>query len=228
MCSPVASLVGDDGIRHSLGVATPAGVVVDTTVIERAPLRFVRAGIGDLVSNVTAVADWKLAASAVGEAIDEFAASIALLSSRSAFDIDWPPSIDDLAVIARALVMSGLAMAVAGSSRPCSGGEHLVSHALDELLGADALSHGEQVAIGVLITASLHGRDGTEHIAPLFERIGFPTDLEGWGLDPATLVEALRRAPATRPGRYTVLDETDLSATAVERLVKSVFHRHPT
>lgn len=229
MCSPVASLVGADGSRRSLGTAMPAGVVVDTSVIGKAPARYLRAGIGDLVSNITAVRDWHLAAAAGADAaVDEFASSIALLSSRSAFDISWPPSEDDLAVIARGLVMSGLAMAVAGSSRPCSGGEHLISHALDELLGCRATIHGEQVALGVLVISRLHDSDAADHVTPLFERIGFPSDLEGWGLDPATLIDAIRRAPSTRPGRYTVLDESDLSVTAVGDLVKSVFDRPPT
>ncbi len=225
MCSPVASLVGTDGVRQSLGTVMPGGVVIDTSVIGRAPARFLRAGIGDLVSNITAVEDWRLAAAAAGAEgpVNEFAASIALLSSRAAFDISWPPSEDDLEVIARALVMSGLAMAMAGSSRPCSGGEHLISHALDELLGPRAAIHGEQVAVGVLVTSHLHDSDAADHVAPLFERIGFPSDLEGWGLDPATLVDAIRRAPGTRPDRYTVLDEADLSLTAVEELVKSLF-----
>lgn len=228
MCSPVASLVGDDGFRRSLGTATPAGVVVDTEVIQHAPLRYLRAGIGDLVSNLTAIEDWHRAAATTGEVVDEFAASIAQLSSQSSFDIDWPPSEADLAVVARALVMSGLAMAVAGSSRPCSGAEHLISHALDELLVRPSTLHGEQVAIGVLISAELQRGAHTEHIAPLFERIGFPRDLEGWGLDPATLVDAVRRAPSTRLGRYTVLDEADLSIDAVEDLVKAVFDRPRT
>lgn len=225
MCSPVASLVDSDGVRRSVGVTMPSGVVVDTEIVGRAPGRYLRAGIGDLVSNITAVEDWRLAAAVSDEVVDEFAATIALLSSKAAFDVSWPLGDDDLSLIARALVMSGIAMEVAGSSRPCSGAEHLVSHALDELRGHEAAIHGEQVALGSLVTARLHDVARTGHIAPLFERVGFPTRLEGWGLDERTLTAAIQRAPSTRPGRHTVLDEIDLSTPAVRELVATTFGR---
>jgi glycerol-1-phosphate dehydrogenase [NAD(P)+] len=223
MCSPVASLIGADGARRSLGAAMPAGIVIDTDVVGAAPLRYLRAGVADLVSNVTAVEDWRRAEVARGEVVDEFAASIAVLSARSALEIGWPPDHDDLEVISRGLVMSGLAMEVAGSSRPCSGAEHLVSHALDALRGPSAALHGEQVALGVVVVSGLHDDGVADRTRALFARIGLPTTLQGWELDAATLVEAIQLAPSTRPDRYTILDETDLDVASVEKLVADLF-----
>lgn len=219
MCSPVASLIGADGVRRSVGAAMPAGVVVDTDIVGRAPEQFIRAGLGDLVSNVTAVEDWRRASAASAETVDEFAASIALMSATSVLDIEWPPSAEDVAAIARGLVMSGLAMEVAGSSRPCSGAEHLVSHALDELETGGPMMHGEQVALGVLIVSGVHERSLTEHLLRLMERIGMFSRLAALGIDRSMLTLAVQRGPATRPGRYTVLDEIDLSTDAVEALI---------
>ena len=58
--------------------------------------------------------------------------------------------------LAKGLLLSGLAMAAAGTSRPCSGAEHLISHSLDRLLGERAAMHGEQVALGCLFAAAAH------------------------------------------------------------------------
>lgn len=223
MSSPVASLVASDGLRRSVGARMPAGVVIDLDVVGGAPPALVRAGIGDLVSNITAVEDWRLAEERTGEVFDEFAASIALMSAQSALDVTWPLSEDDLALVARGLVISGLAMEVASSSRPCSGAEHLVSHALDQLRGRSAGLHGEQVALGVMVTAGLYDDVGIDRIRALFARIGLPQTLEGYGLDADTLVEAVQLAPSTRPGRHTVLNEADLSTDAVRELVASTF-----
>ncbi|MDQ2650313.1 MAG: iron-containing alcohol dehydrogenase [Actinomycetota bacterium] len=222
MASPVASLAGEDGVRRSLAAGMPAGVVIDLDVVGSAPEEFVRAGIGDLVSNLTAVADWRLAAAAGQEPIDEFAASIALQSALPALSVEWPVVGDDLHLVARGLVMSGLAMEVAGSSRPCSGAEHLISHALDQLLGSAARAHGDQVALGVLLVAKPSGVD-VGRLRHLYARIGLPTTLAGWEVDRSTLVEAIRLGPSTRPGRVTVLDRLDLSDGGIDQLLADAF-----
>ena len=219
MASPVASLTGSDGARRSVGARMPAGVVIDLDVVSGAPERYVRAGVGDLTSNLTAVEDWRTQADR-REGFDEFAASIALLGAKAALDVSWPLGGDDLASVARGLVMSGLAMEVAGSSRPCSGAEHLISHALDRVRGPGAGLHGEQVALGVLITAALQGNPHATRIRQLFKRIGLPGPLEEWGIDEPTLIEAVRLAPSTRPGRRTVLDTADLSGEGAAALIR--------
>jgi glycerol-1-phosphate dehydrogenase [NAD(P)+] len=222
MASPVASLVGADGIRTSLASGMPAGVVIDLDVVGSAPAEYARAGVGDLVSNLTAVADWRLAADSGGEPLDEFAASIALQSALPVLGVEWPLQGDDLQLVARGLVMSGLAMEVAGSSRPCSGAEHLISHALDQLLGPKARAHGEQVALGVLVVGGASGVD-VARVRELYRRVGLPVDLDEAGLERSTLVEAVRLAPSTRPGRTTVLDRLDLTERGVQRLLDDAF-----
>jgi glycerol-1-phosphate dehydrogenase [NAD(P)+] len=226
MASPVASLAGEDGIRRSVASGMPAGVVIDLDVVDDAPAEFVRAGIGDLVSNLTAVADWRLAADRGEEPFDEFAASIALQSALPVLGIAWPLAGDDLQLVARGLVMSGLAMEVAGSSRPCSGAEHLISHALDQILGPDAGAHGEQVALGVLLVAGPSGVD-VARLRSLYDRVGLPTSLAACGLDRATLAEALRLAPSTRPGRTTILDQLDRTDPGIDRMLDTAFGGAP-
>lgn len=226
MASPVASLADATGVRRSLAAGMPSGVVIDLDVVAAAPAELARAGIGDLMSNLTAVADWRLAAASGAEPYDEFAATIALQAALPALDVAWPLAGDDLRVVATGLVMSGLAMAVAGTSRPCSGAEHLVSHALDHLLGADARPHGEQVALGVLLVARPSGVP-LDRLQDLYARVGLPTDLAGWAIDEGTLRRAIQLAPSMRPGRVTVLDELDLSDHGVAVLVRDALGERP-
>ena len=75
--SPVASLVGKDGARASHGARMPCGIVVDVAAIGSAPPATIRAGVGDLVSNLVACLDWRLAGRDGHEQYDAFAAIIA-------------------------------------------------------------------------------------------------------------------------------------------------------
>lgn len=220
--SPVASL-DTDGSRVSHAAAMPSGIVVDTTVIGRAPRRTLRAGIGDLASNLTAILDWQLADARGVDRYDAYCGLIAESAARPALDVvdlDGPASHE---VLAKGLLLSGLAMAAAGTSRPCSGAEHLVSHSLDALLGDRASLHGEQVALGCLVSAAAHESPLLEQLHVLFTRLGLPTEPVHLGITTSEMVRAVQEAPGTRPDRCTVLSDADLSDAGVERLLKAAF-----
>ena len=134
IASPVASLEDDDGRKGSYGVHIPIAVVVDLDYVRRSPAEQLRSGIGDALSNLSALADWELAAEDRGEPVDGLAAAFARAGAESL--LTAPTSSARTAfqrTLAEALVLSGLAMAVAGSSRPCSGACHEISHAIDAL-----------------------------------------------------------------------------------------------
>src|SRR4051795_5598993 len=120
IASPVASLE-HEGRKGSYGVHIPLAVFVDLDYVDKAPRRMGRSGIGDVASNLSALADWRLAADERGEQIDGLAAAMARAAADAVFyRPDTIESADFLTTLAEALVLSGLAMAVAGSSRPCS------------------------------------------------------------------------------------------------------------
>ena len=154
--SPIASLRGKDGRRASHVAGMPAGIIVDVEIIGSAPAGTIRAGVGDLVSNLTAVLDWRLAEREGQERYDAFPAMISEAAARPALDLPDLGSLSSREVIANGLLLSGLAMAAAGTSRPCSGAEHLISHSLDAMLGENAGLHGHQVALGCLVSAAAH------------------------------------------------------------------------
>ncbi|MDX6327955.1 MAG: glycerol-phosphate dehydrogenase, partial [Streptomycetaceae bacterium] len=82
LCSPVSTLDNDNG-RGSYGVPGPIGLVIDLNVIREAPVRFVRSGIGDAISNISAIADWELSHRVNGEPIDGLAAAMARSAGES-------------------------------------------------------------------------------------------------------------------------------------------------
>src|SRR5690348_4646355 len=149
IASPVSSLEHESG-KGSYGVAPPVAVVVDLDSVQAAPPRMVRAGIGDAVSNLSAITDWELAAADTGEPVDGLAVTLAQSAGRAVLHQPGTVASEEfLKVLAEALILSGMAMTVAGSSRPCSGGDHEIMHAIDKLYPG-AGTHGELAGVGAL------------------------------------------------------------------------------
>jgi len=221
ICSPVSTLDNDAG-RGSYGVPGPIGIVVDLDLVRDAPDAFVRAGIGEVLSNLSALADWELSHEHTGEPVDGLAAAMARTAAESV--LHQPGGIAQdafLAVLAEALVLSGLAMSVAGTSRPSSGACHEISHALVLLFPGRYGQHGEQVGLGAAFATHLRG-DG-ERAAQLVDalrRHGLPAVPAELGLDADGFVEAVTYAPRTRPGRYTILEHLGLAEAELRHAVK--------
>ena len=219
LCSPVATLDNDAG-RGSYGVPNPIAVVIDLDVVRAAPARFVRAGIGDAVSNVSAIADWELANRVKGEKIDGLAAAMARQAGEAV--LRHPGGIGDndfLQVLAEALVLTGIAMSVSGDSRPASGACHEINHAFDLLVPTRAASHGEQCGLGAAFAMFLRGaHEESAHMAEVLRRHGLPVLPEEIGFTPEEFFRAVEFAPQTRPGRYTILEHLDLNTDQIKDL----------
>lgn len=205
ICSPQSSLTVE-GRRRSLPSAMPFGVIIDTAVCLGAPEVLWHSGVGDLVAKFTAVADWKLAFHAVGEPLDDFAA---LLSDASVYQFIGRPDYDmeGVRLLGTTLMLNGISMAICGSSRPASGSEHLISHALDGLSKRPRL-HGLQVGVASYLM-SLVQRQNSETIARLFDATGFWSAVEADPFDRGEWLEAARMAPAIKEDFYTVFSARD-------------------
>ena len=205
ICSPIAVIADQGGVPRSLGAQMPAAIIVDMEVVRSAPAITWRAGLGDLLSNVSAVQDWRLAHEAHGEPIDDFACITAEAAALSVIEDDASLQSEEYREkLIRGLILSGLAMEMAGSSRPASGSEHLISHALDQILAAPHL-HGLQVALGTIAATILRGADHQRLVA-LFRRMGLPVVPADLEISIDDLLAAVRLGPSTRPGRTTILD----------------------
>jgi glycerol-1-phosphate dehydrogenase [NAD(P)+] len=209
ICSPVAVLRGADGRVSSYGARAPAALFVPVHVVSRAPRRTLVSGMADLAANLIAVEDWRWAHRVTGEPYDDYAALLAqsaarlLIGRRHLFAPERPFAAEDVESLVHGLVLSGLAMALAGSSRPCSGPEHLISHAFDALeLGSG--SHGEQVAVGSVLASRLFGAE-LKQVVDLLHSIGAPTTPRAIDISFEDAVRALEITHRVRPGRHTLL-----------------------
>ena len=219
LASPVASLE-DHGRKGSYGVQMPIAVMVDLDYVRRSDPALRRGGVGDVVSNLSAIADWRLAERVRGETVDGVAVTFARTAATSI--VHRLDGIDDdefLIALAEALVLSGLAMATAGSSRPCSGGDHEILHAIDHLFPGTA-GHGELAGAASLFTAYLRGEEGlASGIGTCLARHGLPRTPADLGLSEEQFAQAVVHAPLTRPDRYTILEHLELDdAGALEQV----------
>jgi glycerol-1-phosphate dehydrogenase [NAD(P)+] len=154
------------GYKQTMTCPAPRAVLADLRILTRAPANMTSAGYADLLAKITAGADWIVADALEVEPIDSRAWSLVQGPLRDATARPAQLSAGDLAAmegLIEGLVMSGLAMQAASSSRPASGAEHQFSHLWEmEGLGqhpADSsppLSHGFKVGLGTVSIAALY------------------------------------------------------------------------
>lgn len=220
ICSPVASLVHDGG-KPSFGVPMPLAIMVDLDFVHDAPQSLVRAGVGDVVSNLSAIEDWQLGRTERGEPVDGVAISMARTAAEAVLGrADSIESDAFLTVLAEALIMSGMSMVIAGSSRPASGGDHEIMHAVDQLFPGTA-NHGELAGIGAAFCFFL--REDSHRLGQVvgcLRQRNLPVAPGDVGLTHEQFTEAVMLAPSTRPGRYTILEHLRLSEHEVRGRVE--------
>ena len=219
IASPFVSVKGEK--PHSMVATAPLGVFVDVDIIKRAPKKLLASGCGDLIAKITAVHDWQLGNSKTGEYYGRYSAHLALMSAKiliensSRFAKKGP----DVREIVEALISAGVASCIAGSSRPCSGAEHLFSHAVDKLEPGVGL-HGEKCGIGAIMIAKLQGQDW-KNIVKTLKAVGAPTTAKEIGLKSNILAKALTIAQSLRPERYTILSQVNMTENKAIALAKS-------
>ncbi len=221
IASPLASIKGSEK-PYSVLAQAPMAIIADTEIICQAPWRFVISGCGDVISKFTAVKDWKLAYLEKGEYYGGYAASLALMSAKlvtANADLVAQKEYEGLRVLLEALISCGVAMSIAGSSRPCSGSEHLFSHALD-LISPKHGMHGEQCGVGSILTSFLHGSNW-QQIKSTLKQIGAPTTASELGVKDMDVVKALQMAAQIRPERYTILHKLNLNIDACETVARA-------
>jgi glycerol-1-phosphate dehydrogenase [NAD(P)+] len=220
IASPRAS-IKDGGNSLSLNAKVPMGIIADTALIVKAPYRLLASGCADVISNTTAIMDWQLAERLRSDDFSSSAANLAKYAAESIIDnaSAIKPNLEESVWVAiRPIIISGISMAVAGSSRPTSGSEHMFSHLLDKIAPGKAL-HGEQCGVGSIMMMYLHGGDW-KRIRGALQMIGAPTTAKELGVTKEQLIEALVHAHEIRKDRYTILGDRGLTPDAAERLAR--------
>ncbi len=214
-CSPTSSLIVQ-GKRKSVKSGIPFGVVIDLDIIKNNPTSFIYSGLGDMVSKVTALWDWKEAFNKGFERFNDFASLLAynsldLLFLKHSSDINAPEFQRSLA---NSLLTSGLSMEVAGSSRPASGSEHLISHAFDSI-GKKPKMHGIQVGVATYLCALLQSNPNISGLKSALIDTGFIDFVKQDPFDKKEYIECLKIAPQIKQDYYTILSEQDSLKRAI-------------
>ena len=219
--SPIAVLKKQDGKPKSLGCAMPSMMIMDTELIATCPPQLIKAGIGDTISNYMSLKDWEFAVSKGKDEMNGYAYMMSRTSldalMKSQFDHICP---EFLNVLANSLVLSGIAMDYAGSSRPVSGSEHLFSHALDYYSDSRNL-HGFNVALGTVAVFKIIGEDASEVVRYL-KRFEVDINPEHMNITEDTFVYCMQHATEMRSNRYTYLHEADLNEAKLRRIYKEL------
>ena len=213
-CSSNASLLVE-GQRQSVKATIPYGVVVDLDIIKSSPEECIYSGIGDLISKFTALWDWKQAFLKGLDEYNDFSSLISLNSVQLFMNYQNTDirNMDFLYNLANALLMSGVAMEVCGSSRPASGSEHLISHALDKISDKPKM-HGLQVGVSTYLCSILQNNQ-SEIIKHFLVNTGFVDYMKEHPLNKKDFLEALSIAPSIKQSYYTILSEPDSIAKTV-------------
>jgi glycerol-1-phosphate dehydrogenase [NAD(P)+] len=221
IASNLASIKGSKR-PYSVAVASPIAVVMDSKIIQESPYRFTASGCGDIICKAVEVRDWRLAHRENNDYYGGYAGSLSLMSSQHVMEqaqIIRKRTQEGTRTLLEALVSCGVAMSIAGSSRPTSGSCHLFSHALDQIAEKPAL-HGEQCGVGSILMGKLHGLNWGA-IKTSLKTIGAPTTAEELGISDKTIVKALRLASSIRPERYTILNKVNLDEKKAIELAES-------
>jgi glycerol-1-phosphate dehydrogenase [NAD(P)+] len=220
IASPIAALKNTNGSISTMA-QPPVALLADTDIIANSPKRYMVSGVGDIIAKYTAVRDWSLAHRLRGEYYGEYAASLALMSAELITEnIDLIARGLDVGIRAliEGLISCGYAMCIAGSSRPCSGSEHLFSHALDKVCAGQAL-HGEKCGVGTIMMMYLHGGDW-KVVKEVLSKVGAPTTAKELGIKDADIIDAMTMAHTIRPDRYTILGERGITKDAAENVAR--------
>jgi len=188
----------------------PEGIIVDTNVIKNAPYDTILAGIGDLTANFSAVQDWYISSLYTNEEINYEAMYFSKgAAERFMYYVLTQDYNEDtlLENLSESLIMSGISMAVAGSSRPASGSEHLISHCLDRIMKSP-LMHGIQTGISTIFTLNLQHSEYLSPVKKMYKTVSFPLYLSKIGINRKIFLSAIECSPHIRE-RFTVLNIRD-------------------
>lgn len=152
------------GVKRTLQATPPQRIYALPEVIQQAPLKLRQAGFCDVLAKVVSDIDWQCESLLFSGSYCSLPA--AMMAEVEKSYSDHPEEIgrgDESAVMGlfNGLLLSGVAMSLAGSSAPASGGEHLVSHFWDmrePITCREPELHGLQVGVGIILSTACYQR----------------------------------------------------------------------
>ena len=154
-----AMIMGGMKVTYSAGL--PRALVADTDILKNAPMEMIQAGYGDIIGKFSALNDWKLSYAVTGEYYCQYIYDLTFAQIQKTLDLSagiLQRREESIKALMEALVIIGILMSFAGSSRPASGSEHHLSHFFEITGIVDNIPyfpHGIDVAYSTVITAEI-------------------------------------------------------------------------
>jgi glycerol-1-phosphate dehydrogenase [NAD(P)+] len=238
--SPISVIAG-----FSLGSKMPDHLMISLNTLEKAPLISIQAGIGDLIANFTAINDCYISQAFKDENAEigvrkqcQEAINLAYQGSIELIDLIYAAQSNNgaatkfaeaslellhspkfLRQFIRSLVLSGMAMYYANNSSPCSGSEHMISHAIDAIYGHGVkAAHGIQVAIASyfiypqqleVLKKINQAPERIINFEELFNLLKLPKSFQEIDISNDELDYVLALAPKTRANKFSILNLKD-------------------
>ncbi len=174
------------GVKSLLWARPPRTVLSDPAILRDAPYELTTAGLGDILAKSVSSADWRTNHFLFGDYFCQ--RSVSLIADIEPLYLDHPEGLrarkpEAMAALFHGLLLTGIAMTMAETTSPASGGEHLLSHTLDMMSSLDGVPHdlhGRQVGLGTVLASEVYRRViGLE--SPSFCRHSVGIDREFWG-----------------------------------------------
>ena len=149
------------GMKVTYKAGLPRAIIADTEVLANAPIDMIKAGYGDIIGKFSALNDWKLSRCVNDEYFCDYIYDLTYQQIKRTLDLaDGILKRDEKSIktLMEALVIIGILMSFAGSSRPASGSEHHLSHFFEItgiITNSDYFAHGIDVAYSTVITAEI-------------------------------------------------------------------------
>ncbi len=227
IASPISVLLDTQNRKQSLPSKIPDEIIIDSNVVSKCPVRLLAAGYGDLISNHSAILDMQYAKQVHQQDFDYFSkilAHNAIATVESIANLDELLLPSNCAKLAEGLIVSGMAMGFSGDSRPCSGAEHLISHALDNLNYGTGL-HGENVGLATLLCLELRSILGLESLPTAqltkFKQCFVKRKFSDIDVTKEQLLHAVEKAPTMR-NRITFLSDFAFDSDKVLQAAKDL------
>jgi glycerol-1-phosphate dehydrogenase [NAD(P)+] len=207
LISPIAVLQDEDRTL-SLPGRMPDIVLIDLETISNTHVRYLKSAACDLISNISATNDWLRSTGGDSGRIHHLALQMSRMAAHQILNCkDWAhDSPMYLRTIIYGQMLSGIAMALAGSSRPCSGSEHLISHAIDALKLAPNVLHGEKVGIASRFCLDLQ-KVNDPQLENFFNEFSVAKEFPGCeNFSKNEMAVFFSKVREMRPDRTTILD----------------------
>ncbi len=201
----------EDNFKTSWQARQPEVILADTTVLAAAPQVLKSAGFGDMIAKLVGLVDWKVSHLLIGE---YYCPKIAAITEKATAQIialaDRVTENDEgvAGQIMESLILTGLAMKLAGCSRPASGAEHVISHYLEchkVIRGIWPEFHGQKVGVATLYCAKIY-----HSLADRIDSLTVTEDKTDWDDVFAHFDEKMHEG-VREMNAPTVTDEVDVS-----------------